>query len=623
MTRYTGVTSSNGYYVFADVTETSVNSANNTSTVHIDLYLGNGNNRALGWNSTGSINIDTAPSVQTKSITKSLFNTSTSYNSSVFVDSADFTVTHNFDGSKSLYFICDFQNTTQSNSYNVPYVSVNGYFALTNFSRPPQAPAAPTITRTGDGTTVTITSAVAADATGVNPKASVTAVTKGSVSTVYTVANTSSIGDQITISGSNPSGYNATAALITARTPTTITIAKNTSALSSYVSGGIVEFLPPTITDYKYRWSTTGTGSWTEVTGMGTSRTQDFGPTSPVTVSGTQVYYFQTAAINSEGSSPWSANGIAYAAPSITSITKNGTSATVTVTPASSDGGSTVTFYTVEYSIDQSTWVGGQSIFGASGGSTTFTSLPAGKTYYFRAYATNAIPVNSPYQYNLSTGSTASIYISAYGKRYATSGAITNITTSGGDITYTSSNSFSANDTVTITGVTPSQYNLTNATIKSATSTQFVITNSATGTIQNPKTGTASGWATITTAKRLESVVSYTSFGTVTKLYADSSETNIARYYSATANTVNIGDIVTVTGISSPYSASNTSNATVTNVQNQGDGWYFEIFGTSDNTNGIVNVSGTYYVGANPFDTKWVTISSAQKYTNGAWTSFN
>jgi len=368
-----------------------------------------------------------------------------------------------------------------------------------DIARPPLPPAVPVITRTGIGTSITISSAVASPALGINA--------------------------------------------------------------------------PPAITDYKYRWSTTGTGSWTEVTGMGTSRTQDFGPTSPVTVSGTQVYYFQTAAINSEGSSPWSANGIAYAAPSITSITKNGTSATVTVTPASSDGGSTVTFYTVEYSIDQSTWVGGQSIFGASGGSTTFTSLPAGKTYYFRAYATNAIPVNSPYQYNLSTGSTASIYISAYGKRYATSGAITNITTSGGDITYTSSNSFSANDTVTITGVTPSQYNLTNATIKSATSTQFVITNSATGTIQNPKTGTASGWATITTAKRLESVVSYTSFGTVTKLYADSSETNIARYDSATANTVNKGDSVTVTGISSPYAAANTSNATLNNEQNKGETW--------------------------------------------------
>jgi hypothetical protein len=71
MTRYTGATSSNGYYVFADVTETSVNSANNTSTVHIDLYLGNGNNRALGWDSTGSINVDIAPSAQTKPITKS------------------------------------------------------------------------------------------------------------------------------------------------------------------------------------------------------------------------------------------------------------------------------------------------------------------------------------------------------------------------------------------------------------------------------------------------------------------------------------------------------------------------------------------------------------------------
>jgi hypothetical protein len=59
---------------------------------------------------------------------------------------------------------------------------------------------------------------------------------------------------------------------------------------------------------------------------------------------------------------------------------------------------------------------------------------------------------------------------------------ITNVTTSGGVVTYTAANNFSVGDTVSIYGVSPVAYNLQNVTIASpVSSTQFRVTNGATG----------------------------------------------------------------------------------------------------------------------------------------------
>lgn len=63
---------------------------------------------------------------------------------------------------------------------------------------------------------------------------------------------------------------------------------------------------------------------------------------------------------------------------------------------------------------------------------------------------------------------------------------VTAASASAGVVTYTASNTFSAGKTVTITGLSTSTFNLTNAVIASATSSQFTVISSATGT---PVTG--------------------------------------------------------------------------------------------------------------------------------------
>ena len=75
---------------------------------------------------------------------------------------------------------------------------------------------------------------------------------------------------------------------------------------------------------------------------------------------------------------------------------------------------------------------------------------------------------------------------------------ITNVSAAAGTVTYTATNSFTANQKVTITGVVPSGYNLTNVTIASANATTFTVTNAATGTYTSGGLAMASSGITIT-----------------------------------------------------------------------------------------------------------------------------
>lgn len=74
------------------------------------------------------------------------------------------------------------------------------------------------------------------------------------------------------------------------------------------------------------------------------------------------------------------------------------------------------------------------------------------------------------------------VLLQVYGNDLLTSGQSVAVTAANGNgttVTYTASNTFSAGQKVTITGITPSIYNLKDVTIASATSTNFTVTNSA------------------------------------------------------------------------------------------------------------------------------------------------
>lgn len=58
---------------------------------------------------------------------------------------------------------------------------------------------------------------------------------------------------------------------------------------------------------------------------------------------------------------------------------------------------------------------------------------------------------------------------------------ITNITSNGTTVTFTAVNGFTSGQTVSISGVIPNVYNFQNATVSTANSSTFTITNNATG----------------------------------------------------------------------------------------------------------------------------------------------
>jgi hypothetical protein len=64
---------------------------------------------------------------------------------------------------------------------------------------------------------------------------------------------------------------------------------------------------------------------------------------------------------------------------------------------------------------------------------------------------------------------------------YKQPASITNITGNGTTVTYTATNGFSAGQKVSIDGVLPGIYNLQDVTVNTATTSQFTVTNGATG----------------------------------------------------------------------------------------------------------------------------------------------
>lgn len=68
---------------------------------------------------------------------------------------------------------------------------------------------------------------------------------------------------------------------------------------------------------------------------------------------------------------------------------------------------------------------------------------------------------------------------------------VTAASANGTTVTYTAGNRFSAGQVVSITGLSTTAFNLSNVTIASATTTQFTVTNAATGTAVTNATGVA------------------------------------------------------------------------------------------------------------------------------------
>lgn len=120
---------------------------------------------------------------------------------------------------------------------------------------------------------------------------------------------------------------------------------------------------------------------------------------------------------------------------------------------------------------------------------------------------------------------------------------ITNITGSGSTVTYTALNTFSAGTYVTITGANPSAYNLTNAYIGNATSTQFTVSNSATGTYVSGGTATTVGPSNLNPIFEIQSSSGSSIFSIETSANNPTVKAFLfrANYFGSSDNTITIG----------------------------------------------------------------------------------
>ena len=165
---------------------------------------------------------------------------------------------------------------------------------------------------------------------------------------------------------------------------------------------------------------------------------------------------------------------------------------------------------------------------------------------------------------------------------------VTAASATAGTVTYTATNTFIAGQTVTITGLSTSAFNLTNVLIATASSSQFTVTNGATGSAVTGATATAKvvlgsipgvgadyAWAATTqvASGRLDPALdshniaegewaSYPSFTAATGNYIITAASGDGTTVTYTAqNKLAAGDVVNITGLTT--TAFNLSSATV------------------------------------------------------------
>lgn len=276
---------------------------------------------------------------------------------------------------------------------------------------------------------------------------------------------------------------------------------------------------------YYMDYATWNGSSWSSYTGQQNNTSRSF--TFPSLSLGT-TYRFRGYAADSEGTGGSVTSDVAIpnvpSAPASCSVTTPaGRSVTVTSGTAAGNGATVTAYYAQQSSDNGVTWknaagtVNGSDLMTAQ--SIVYNNLIGGATYKFRVYAANEMGSGA-------TTTSASTFVPSGGKRYngtafinasvasrrnetntgwtpiattkkyVVSGAITNAVGNGTSVTYTASNAFSVSpaNRVTVTGVTPSAYNVVNAVVTAATATTFTVTSTATGTYSSSPSSKAAGW---------------------------------------------------------------------------------------------------------------------------------
>lgn len=299
MTNYDDTFSGRDARLRLTVTETSTNSAANTSVVTWSLTLSEQGDTDFYRNfhdGTYSVVID---GTTVKNITDWDYDLRGSA-TSVSLGSGTRTITHGTNGSKTISVSASANGQSPLGS-----ASVSGSLALTDFVFVPSAPAAPSLTRNSAGTSVTVVSAVASSAVSVtdydlrwsyNGSTWTTVTGIGTDRThVVTVTSTSTVYVQTRAISSEGTGAwsNSSSVVGVPTAPATITATRTgrdvTVTAGSATGSGI--------SSYSVQYSTNGGSTWSTAVTM-TSQAHTYTALTPAL-----TYVFRVYATNSIGNS--------------------------------------------------------------------------------------------------------------------------------------------------------------------------------------------------------------------------------------------------------------------------------------------------------------------------------
>jgi hypothetical protein len=127
----------------------------------------------------------------------------------------------------------------------------------------------------------------------------------------------------------------------------------------------------------------------------------------------------------------------------------------------------------------------------AAGGTVTYTAtntFEAGQSVSISGLSTSAFNLSAV---TIATANATTFTVTNAATGTAVTGASATATAVSAKITYTASNAFTVGQTVSITGLSTSAFNLTNATVATRSASQFTVTSAATGTAVTGASATA------------------------------------------------------------------------------------------------------------------------------------
>ncbi len=372
--------------------------------------------------------------------------------------------------------------------------------AVVNFNPPPTDGGAAVTSYSVTATDLTTPTNGGQTATGTSSPVTVPGLVNGDTYT-FAVKATNSAG--------TGTASSASSSVVPATTPGAPTL---TNAVAGNASA-VVSFTPPSSNGGSPVTSFTVTA--TDLTTPGNGGQTATGSASPITVPGLvdgDTYTLVVSATNAVGAGPASAASTGVVpesvpgAPTIGTATRANASASVSFTPPASDGGSSITSFTVTATDLTTPANGGQTATGTSS-PITVTGLTNGDTYDFTVDATNAIGTGPSSAASNSVVPVVPIGITSVSPGLLAIGASGSFTVSGagfvsGATVKVTGPSTTVTDTVSSVVVTATTVT---ATLKSTTAT---LPGSYSVTVTDPDTttSTCSGCLTVVAAPTVTSM---------------------------------------------------------------------------------------------------------------------